>query len=62
MMPQKFSTPAAQPNPGAKPSTDAATNGKTVGVPSMPDWVAQDLAYKQSQPLPVSDGGKGVSN
>ena len=58
----KLSTPTAQPNPGAKPGTDAAANGKTAGVLSMPDWVAADRAWKESQPLPVSDGGKGVSN
>jgi hypothetical protein len=58
----KLSTPAAQPNPGAKPSTDAATNGKIGGVLSMPDWVAADRAWKESTPLPVSDGGRGVSN
>jgi hypothetical protein len=56
----KLSTPAAKPDPGSKPSTDAAANGKT-GL-SMPDWVAADRAFKESQPLPVSDGGKGVSN
>ena len=33
---QKLSTPAAKPDPGAKPSSDAATNGKTGGVLSMP--------------------------
>jgi hypothetical protein len=54
----KFSTPTAVANPGAKPSTDAAVNAG----PSFKDWVAQDMAYKSSQPLPVSDGGKGVSN
>jgi hypothetical protein len=59
---QKFSTPAAQPNPGGKPSTDAAANGKTGGVLSMPDWVAADQAFKQAQPQAISDGGKGVSN
>jgi hypothetical protein len=56
----KFSTPAAKPDPGAKPTTDSATHGKT--ATSMPDWVTADQAFKQSQPLPVSDGGKGVSN
>jgi hypothetical protein len=59
---QKLSTPTAQPNPGGKPSTDAAANGKTAGVLSMPDWVAADQAFKQSQPQAISDGGKGVSN
>ena len=58
----KFSTPTVKPDPGGKPSTDTTTNGKTAGVLSMPDWVAADQAFKQSQPLPVSDGGKGVSN
>ena len=59
---QKLSTPAAKPDPGAKPSSDAATNGKTSGVPSMPDWIAQDQAFKQSTPQNISDGGRGVSN
>jgi hypothetical protein len=58
----KLSTPTAQPNPGGKPGTDAAANGRTPGVLSMPDLVAADRAWKESQPLPVSDGGKGVSN
>jgi len=62
MMTTKFSPPAAKADPGPKPSTDAAANGKTPGVPSMPDWVTQDRAFKESQPLPISDGGKGVSN
>jgi hypothetical protein len=59
---QKLNTPAAKPDPGAKPSSDAATNGKTSGVPSMPDWIAQDQAFKQSTPQNISDGGRGVSN
>jgi hypothetical protein len=58
----KFSTPAAQPITPAKPTSDAAANGKTAGVLSMPDWVVADRAFKESQPLPISDGGKGVSN
>jgi hypothetical protein len=58
----KFSTPAAKPDPGGKPSTDTAANGKTAGVLSMPDWITADRAFKESQPLPISDGGKGVSN
>jgi hypothetical protein len=58
----KLSTPNPQPNPGSKPGTDAAANGKTAGVLSMPDWVAADRAWKESQPLPISDGRKGVSN
>jgi hypothetical protein len=61
-MTTKLSTPAAKPDPGPKPLSDAAVNGKTAGVLSMPDWVAADRAFKESQPLPVSDGGKGVSN
>jgi len=56
------SKPTAQPNPGSKPTTDSAANGKTAGVPSMPDWVQQDQAFKQSTPQNISDGGKGVSN
>ena len=58
----KFSTPAAKPDPGGKPTTDTAANGKTGGVLSMPDWVAADQAFKQSQPQAISDGGRGVSN
>ncbi len=58
----KLSTPAAQPNPGAKPQTDKAANGSVTGTPSLQDWVRQDQLYKESQPLPISDGGKGVSN
>jgi hypothetical protein len=54
--------PAAQPNPGSKPTTDAQANGKTGGVLSMPDWVAADQAFKQSTPQNISDGGRGVSN
>jgi hypothetical protein len=61
-MTTKFSIPVAQPNPGPKPSTDTAANGQVAGTPSFKDWVAVDQAFKQSQPLPVSDGGKGVSN
>jgi hypothetical protein len=57
---QKFSTPTAQPNPGPKPSSDASANGKN-GL-SMPDWVAADRAFKESQPQAISDGGRGVSN
>lgn len=56
----KLSTPPAAKDPGPKPGTDAAANGKT-GV-SFGDWVAADRAFKESQPLPISDGGRGVSN
>jgi hypothetical protein len=58
----KFSTPTAKPDPGGKPTSDTAANGKTGGVLSMQDWVTADRAFKESQPLPISDGGKGVSN
>jgi hypothetical protein len=51
---------AIQPDPGAKPSSDSAANGKS-GL-SMPDWVKADQANKESQPQTISDGGKGVSN
>jgi hypothetical protein len=51
-----------QPAPAAKPTSDASANGLTPGVLSMRDWVKADLAWKESQPLPISDGGKGVSN
>jgi hypothetical protein len=54
--------PAKKPDPGPKPSTDTATNGKTAGIVSLPDWIAQDQAFKQSTPQNISDGGKGVSN
>jgi hypothetical protein len=57
-MTTKFTTPPAVQNPGAKPDGQQ-TSQSTV---RMGDWVAQDMAYKQSQPLPISDGGKGVSN
>jgi hypothetical protein len=58
----KFSTPTPRPLPPAKPLTDAAANGQVAGTPSLKDWIVQDMAYKESQALPVSDGGKGVSN
>jgi hypothetical protein len=58
----KFSTPAAQPIPPAKPSSDASANGNTPGVQSLKDWVGADQIYKQSIPQAISDGGKGVSN
>jgi hypothetical protein len=48
---QKLSTPAAKANPGPKPHND-----------QIKDWVAADMAYKESQALPISDGGRGVSN
>jgi hypothetical protein len=51
-----------QPVPAAKPTSDANTNGLTSGTLSMRDWVKADQAWKESQPLIVSDGGKGVSN
>jgi hypothetical protein len=51
-----------QPVPAAKPSSDASTNGQTSGTLSMRDWVKADQTWKESQPLIVSDGGKGVSN
>lgn len=47
----KFSTPATVKNPGPQPA-----NG------DLKDWIVQDQAFKQSQPLPISDGGKGVSH
>jgi hypothetical protein len=56
------SKPTAQPNPGPKPSTDAAANGQVSGTQSLRDWVAADQAFKQSTPQNISDGGKGVSN
>ena len=56
------SNPAKKPDPGAKPTTDTAANGKTAGVLSMPDWVAADQAFKQSIAQNISDGGRGVSN
>ena len=51
-----------QPVPAAKPTSDASANGQTSGTLSMGDWVKADMAWKESQPLIVSDGGKGVSN
>jgi hypothetical protein len=56
----KLSSPAKVVDPGPKPTGDAAVNGKT--GQSFGDWVVADMAYKQSQPLPISDGGKGVSH
>lgn len=49
----KFSTPPAKPDPGPKP------HGAN---PPLQDWVKADIAYKESQPQAISDGGKGVSN
>jgi hypothetical protein len=58
----KFSTPVAQPITPAKPTSDAAANGQVAGTASFKDWVQIDQAYKQSIPLAISDGGRGVSN
>lgn len=54
----KLSTPPAKPDPGPRPQAngDAASGAAHVA------WLNADRAFKESQPLPISDGGKGVSN
>jgi hypothetical protein len=61
-MTTKFTTPVAQPITPAKPSSDAAANGTIPSTASLKDWIQIDQAYKQSIPMAISDGGKGVSN
>ena len=56
-IPPKF--PATTAPPPAKPAASTAPGNP---VTNMADWVRADSDFKESQPLTVSDGGKGVSN
>jgi hypothetical protein len=61
-VPPKFASrsPLVQPPP---PPDGHYTPATATSVSTrMGDWVAADMAYKESQALPISDGGKGVSN
>lgn len=48
--------------PPPPPAAPATTTVPSNPVTSFGDWVRADMAYKESQSLNVSDGGKGVSN
>jgi hypothetical protein len=55
---QKLSSPAVKPDPGPRPQA----NGDATSGAAHVAWLNADRAFKESQPLPISDGGKGVSN
>jgi hypothetical protein len=59
-VPPQFGT--TTPPPPAKPDGHITPATATSTATRMGDWVKADMAYKESQPLIVSDGGKGVSN
>lgn len=48
--------------PPAKPDGHYTPVTAVSPATRMGDWVALDIAFKESQPLIISDGGKGVSN
>jgi hypothetical protein len=61
-VPPKFANVAPISQPPPPPDGHKTPATATSVATRMGDWVTADMAYKESQALPISDGGKGVSN